>query len=197
MYIINTVSFDQLNASSLNKSDMFSDMLCLTGEDDGIEAGFAPQLHEVHHIPKAQGRVTGEHHTRLPELTAEISMDAGVMLQFIGLNQLQKANAWQSVNDIQLCVSTGLRSDDLAEFGSYLCVRKRWLGQIDLRLLVLTQPSTQTHKTAREWAFIEHVCGNITAIMNNHHGNHSICQHIIKPVNFSDASSDYDKKKTF
>lgn len=71
-------------------------MLGLTGEDDGIEAGFAPQLHEVHHIPEAQGRVTGEHHTRLPELTAEISMDAGVMLQFIGLNQLQRANTWQT-----------------------------------------------------------------------------------------------------
>ncbi len=77
-----------LNASSLQKSDVPG----LTGEDDGVEAGFAPQLHEVHHIPEAQGRVPGEHHTRLPELTAEVSMDAGVMLQFIGLNQLQRAN---------------------------------------------------------------------------------------------------------
>ncbi len=40
---------------------------------------------------------------------------------------------------VQVCV----RSDDSAEFGSYLCVRKRRLGQIDLRLLVLTQPSTK------------------------------------------------------
>lgn len=61
----------------------------VTCEDDGVEAGFAPQLHEVNHIPEAQRRVTGEHDARLPELVAEVSVNAGIVLQFVGLNQLQ------------------------------------------------------------------------------------------------------------
>lgn len=61
----------------------------VTCEDDGVEAGFAPQLHEMNHIPEAQRRVTGEHDARLPELAAEVSVNAGIVLQFVGLNQLQ------------------------------------------------------------------------------------------------------------
>lgn len=33
----------------------------------------------------------GEHHTRLSEVIAEVSMDAGVVLQLIGLNELEHA----------------------------------------------------------------------------------------------------------
>lgn len=101
-------------------------------------------------------------------------------------------------------VVTGMCFDDDRELEVlfHLRMRKRRLGQINLRLLVLTQPSTQTHKareekTAREWAIIEHFCGNITAIMKHYHGNHNICQHVtapavrmIKPMNFSEISGD-------
>lgn len=51
-----------------------------TCEDDGVEAGFAPQLHEVNHVPEAQGRVAGEHDARLAEVAAEVAVDAGVVL---------------------------------------------------------------------------------------------------------------------
>lgn len=61
-----------------------------TCEDDCVEAGFAPELHEVNHVPKAKGRVAREYDTRLPELTAEVSVNAGIVLQLIGLNQLHK-----------------------------------------------------------------------------------------------------------
>lgn len=59
-----------------------------TCEDDGVEAGFAPQLHEVDHVAKAQGRVAGENDARLAEVTAEVAVDAGVVLQLVGLDQL-------------------------------------------------------------------------------------------------------------
>lgn len=59
-----------------------------TCEDDGVEAGFAPQLHEVNHVPEAQGRVASEHHARLAEVAAEVAVDAGVVLQLVGLDQL-------------------------------------------------------------------------------------------------------------
>lgn len=62
----------------------------VTCEDDGVEAGFAPQLHEVNHIPEAQRRVTGEHDARLTELTAEVTVDARVVLQLVGLDQLRR-----------------------------------------------------------------------------------------------------------
>lgn len=61
----------------------------VTCKDDGVEAGLAPQLHEVNHVPEAQRRVTSEHDARLTELTAEVSVDAGVVLQLVGLDQLQ------------------------------------------------------------------------------------------------------------
>ena len=35
-----------------------------TCEYDGVGAGFAPQLQEVHHIAEPQWGVAGEHHTR-------------------------------------------------------------------------------------------------------------------------------------
>lgn len=66
------------------------DRIVVTSEDDGVEAGFAPQLHEVNHVPEAQGWMTGEHHTRLTELTAEVSVDARVVLQLVGLDQLKQ-----------------------------------------------------------------------------------------------------------
>lgn len=52
----------------------------VTSKDDGVEAGFAPQLHEVDHVTEAQRRMAGENHTRLTELTAEVSVNAGVVL---------------------------------------------------------------------------------------------------------------------
>ena len=61
-----------------------------TGEDDGVEAGSAPQLHEVHHVPEAQRGVAREDHAGLPELAAEVPVDAGVVLQLVGLDQLQE-----------------------------------------------------------------------------------------------------------
>lgn len=64
-----------------------------TCEDDGVKTGFAPQLHEVDHIPEAKGWVAGEHNARLPELAAEVSVNAGIVLQFIGLNQLQQKDS--------------------------------------------------------------------------------------------------------
>lgn len=60
----------------------------LTSEDDGVETGFAPQLHEVHYIPEPQWRMPCKHHTRLSEVTAEVAVDARVMLQLVGLDQL-------------------------------------------------------------------------------------------------------------
>lgn len=51
-----------------------------TCEDNGVEAGFAPQLHEVNDVPKAQGRVASEHYARLAEVAAEVAVDAGVVL---------------------------------------------------------------------------------------------------------------------
>ena len=62
----------------------------MTCKDDGVEAGFAPQLHEVNHIPEAEGGVTGENHTGLTELAAEVSVNAGVVLQLVGLDQLKQ-----------------------------------------------------------------------------------------------------------
>lgn len=61
----------------------------LTCEYDGVQAGFAPQLHEVNYIPEAEGGMASENHAGLPEVAAEISMDAGVVLQLVGLNQLE------------------------------------------------------------------------------------------------------------
>lgn len=63
--------------------------LLVTSKDDGVKAGFAPQLHEVNHVTEAQRRMTSENHTRLTELTAEVSMNTGVVLQFVGLDQLK------------------------------------------------------------------------------------------------------------
>lgn len=60
-----------------------------TSEDDGVEAGFAPQLHEVNHVSKAQGGMTSKNHTGLTELTAEVSVNTGVVLQLVGLDQLE------------------------------------------------------------------------------------------------------------
>lgn len=64
--------------------------MCLhTCEYDSVETRFSPELHEMNHVPKPEGRVPGEHHTRLPEVVAEVSMDAGVVPQLVGLNELE------------------------------------------------------------------------------------------------------------
>lgn len=43
----------------------------------------------MHHVPEAQRRVAGEDHTRLPEVAAEVSVNAGVVFQLVGLDQLK------------------------------------------------------------------------------------------------------------
>lgn len=60
-----------------------------TCKDDSVEARLPPELHEVDNVPKPEGRMPGEYHTRLSEVIAEVSMDAGVVLQLIGLNELE------------------------------------------------------------------------------------------------------------
>ena len=60
-----------------------------TCEYDSVETRFSPELHEMDHVPKSEGRVSSENHTRLSEVIAEVSMDAGVVLQLIGLNELE------------------------------------------------------------------------------------------------------------
>lgn len=59
-----------------------------TCKDDSVEARLPPELHEVDNVPKPEGGMPSEHHTRLSEVIAEISMDAGVVFQLIGLNEL-------------------------------------------------------------------------------------------------------------
>lgn len=63
---------------------MFQSHVCAaagpTCEDDGVEAGFAPQLHEVNHVPKTKGRVARENDAGLSEVTAEVSVNAGIVL---------------------------------------------------------------------------------------------------------------------
>lgn len=44
----------------------------------------------MNHVPEAQRGVTGEHHAGLTELTAEVSVNAGVVLQLVGLDQLKQ-----------------------------------------------------------------------------------------------------------
>lgn len=68
-----------------------------TCKDDGVETGFAPQLHEVNNVPEAQGGVTGEHDARLAEVAAEVAVDARVVLQLVGLDQLTNNNSKVSV----------------------------------------------------------------------------------------------------
>lgn len=63
--------------------------LTLTCEYDGVEAGLPPELHEVDDVPKAEGRMSGEQHTRLSEVIAEVTVDAAVVLQLIRLNELK------------------------------------------------------------------------------------------------------------
>lgn len=101
---------------------------------------------------------------------------------------------WQSVTHKPVRVIAGMCSDD-----AHLCVRKRRLRQIHLTLLVLTQPLTQTQRAREENSYY---WANITAVMKHYHGKHSICLHVkastvrmIKPMNFSDVSSDYYKEK--
>ena len=59
-------------------------------EDEGVAARLSPQFHEVDRVSEAQRGVSGEHHARLAELAAEVSVDAGVVLQLVGLDQLKQ-----------------------------------------------------------------------------------------------------------
>lgn len=56
---------------------------------DSVETRFPPELHEVDHVPKPEGGVPSEHHAWLAEITAEVSVEAGVVLQLVGLNELR------------------------------------------------------------------------------------------------------------
>ena len=40
------------------------------------------------HVPEPEGRVSSEDHAWLPEVVVEVSVDAGVLLQLVGLNEL-------------------------------------------------------------------------------------------------------------
>lgn len=78
----------------------------LTCEDDSVETRFPPELHEVDHIPKPEGRVPSEHHARLPEVVAEVAMDAGVVLQLVGLNELEQTRK-KAHKQVLACLGAG------------------------------------------------------------------------------------------
>ena len=59
-----------------------------TCEDDRVETRLSPELHEMDHVPEPEGRVSSEDHEWLPEVVVEVSVDAGVLLQLVGLNEL-------------------------------------------------------------------------------------------------------------
>ena len=59
-----------------------------TCEDDRVETRLSPELHEMDHVPEPEGRVSSEDHAWLPEVVVEVSVDAGVLLQLVGLNEL-------------------------------------------------------------------------------------------------------------
>lgn len=44
----------------------------------------------MNHIPKSQRGMPSEHNTWLLEVIAEVSMDAGIMFQFVCLNELKR-----------------------------------------------------------------------------------------------------------
>ena len=54
------------------------------------------------HVPKPEGGVPSEHHTWLAEITAEVSVEAGVVLQLVGLNELQYVQRGTQ-RDVSLC----------------------------------------------------------------------------------------------
>lgn len=43
----------------------------------------------MNNVSEAQGGVAGENHAGLPELAAEVSVNAGVVLQLVGLDELK------------------------------------------------------------------------------------------------------------
>ena len=47
------------------------------------------------HVPEPEGGVSSEDHARLPEVVTEVSMDAGVVLQLVGLNELEHVSKAQ------------------------------------------------------------------------------------------------------
>lgn len=96
-------------------SYFFSICVVVTCKDDGVEAGFAPQLHEMNHIAKAQWGVAGENHAGLAELAAEVSVDAGIVLQLVGLDQLEHKTYYKwNLRPIppQTCLNVALATDD-------------------------------------------------------------------------------------
>lgn len=42
----------------------------------------------MNHVTETQGGMAGENHTGLTELTAEVTVNAGVVLELVGLDQL-------------------------------------------------------------------------------------------------------------
>lgn len=87
-YLIGT-SYQVFRASPSGKGGVLFVGL-FTCKYDGVETGFSPELHEMDHIPKPEGRVSCEHHTWLSEVVAEVSVDAGVVLQLVGLDELEE-----------------------------------------------------------------------------------------------------------
>ena len=80
-----------------------------TCEDDRVETRLSPELHEMDHVPEPEGRVSSEDHARLPEVVAEVSVDAGVVPQLVGLNELEcVSKAHVTGRDVSLPVKGAL-----------------------------------------------------------------------------------------
>ena len=81
-----------------------------TCEDDRVETRLSPELHEMDHVPEPEGRVSSEDHARLPEVIAEVSVDAGVVLQLVGLNELEyMSKAHVTGRDVSLPMKEALQ----------------------------------------------------------------------------------------
>lgn len=62
----------------------------------------------MHHVPKSERGMPSEHNTGLLEVIAEISMDAGIMFQFVCLNELKEKQKSRQCNFSCLCASVCL-----------------------------------------------------------------------------------------
>lgn len=73
-------------------------------------------------VPEAQRGVTGENHAGLTELAAEVSVNAGVVLQLVGLDELKRQQHVQApVYQRDLVTS----STGVLVFSSwYLCISR-------------------------------------------------------------------------
>lgn len=98
---LSTLEAHALSARWKDRSLVYS--LRFTCKYDGVEAGLPPKLHEVDHVPKPEGRMPREQHTRLSEVMAEVSVDAAVVLQLIGLNELKHNPEQRNMAELQKC----------------------------------------------------------------------------------------------